>query len=89
MIIWHSRITLLALYPGTKKDALYWVSHLLRGLGWVDLKFERSTVCPILPDGKLVEGAGQLYKMVKHQNQSHTSQGLRADWVPCSILQPS
>ena len=48
-----------------------------RGLGWVDLDFEYSTVCPILPwaDGSLAEVAGQLGKP-----------GPRANGTPCTIL---
>ena len=40
-----------------------------RGLGWVDLNLERSTVCPILPE---LMGIWQkrLGQMVKHPNQS-------------------
>ena len=40
-----------------------------RGLGWVDLNFEGSSVCPILP---WLMGIWQkrLGKMVEHTNQS-------------------
>ena len=30
-------------------DRIYRVAHLVADLGWVDLDFECSTVCPILP----------------------------------------
>ena len=45
------------------------------GLALVDLNFECSTVCPILP--------GQLGKMVEHPNESQP--GPRADWTPSTV----
>ena len=62
--------------------SVYRVSHLLVDLGWVDLDFECSTVCQILP-GLIM--AGQLGKMVEHRNQSHLNQGLRPDGTPCTF----
>ena len=48
---------------------------------WVDLDFECSTVCPILP-GKLAEVAEQLGKIVEHPNQSQPNPGECADGTP-------
>ena len=52
-----------------------------RELGFVDLDFEFSTVCPFY--GNLEEAAEQLGKMVEHQNQSQPNLGLRADESIC------
>ena len=57
-------------------------------LGWVDLNFWLSTVCPILPgpaNGNFAEEAMQLGKMVAHPNQSHANLSPREDGTSCSI----
>ena len=50
----------------------YMVSHLFVHRGWVDLDFECSTVCQILP-GKMGIRQKRLGKMVEHPNLCQTN----------------
>ena len=64
---------------------IYRVAHLVADLGWLDLDFECSTVCPILPGlmGIWQKGLG---KTVEHRNPSQPSPGPRPDGPPCIIF---
>ena len=55
--------------------------HVVADLCWVDLAFECSTVCPILPGliGNLSEEARQVGKMVEHRYPSQPNPGPRPD----------
>ena len=61
--------------------------HVLvhRGFRRVDLNFECSTVCPILP-GLMGIWQKRLGKMVEHPNQSQPNPGPRADTLYLSYL---
>ena len=65
---------------------LYRVVHLVANLSWVDMNFDYSTVCLILPGlmGVLAEAAGQLGKMVELPNPSQPNPGSRPDGPPCT-----
>ena len=53
-----------------------------RVLSWVDLNFECSTVCPILP-GLVGIWQKRLAKMEQHPNLSQPNPGPRGDGTPC------
>ena len=72
----------------TDGQSLFWGMSCLqgdssgRGLGWVDMNFECSTVCPILP-GLMGIWQKRLGKMVEHPNLSQPNPGPRPEESPC------
>ena len=59
---------------------VYRVTHLLANLGWVDLNFDCSTVCPILP-GLVGIWQKRLGKMVEHPKSMSTEPRFAKRWV--------
>ena len=67
-------------------EPLYRVAHLVVHLGWVDLEFESSTVCLILPGlvGIWQERLGSWARQWNSQIPSQPNQGARPDELPCT-----
>ena len=59
------------------------MSHLLVDPGWVDLDFDCSTVCYIMP-GLMADAAGQDGGISKYQSQPSLS--ARTDDTPCTCV---
>ena len=56
-----------------------------RWLGFVDMDFVCSTVwLTAWAEGNLAEAAGQLVKIVEHNNQSQPNPGLQGHGTPCT-----
>ena len=68
----------------------YKVSHLLVHLGWVDLDFQCSTICLILPRlmGIWQKRLGSRAGWRNNSNQSQTNPSARADGTPCTKTVP-